>query len=133
MDEFFSKSFFDKWTENPTPAIKQLFDSENQFLIDSVEKNSTVLDVGCGHGRHIKLIADKCQKIDGIDNNPTMIEKAKNNLKNIPNAKVFLEDSQNIHFGNGYFDVVICMTNTFGTFLDKKPKILQEMKTSPKK
>lgn len=128
MGNFFSKPYYDKWVEKAPSEIQNWFKKENEFLKKNIEKNSVILDVGCGFGRHLKVLAKFCKKVIGIDNNETMVEKAKRNLKEFTNAKVYLKDAEKIPFENEFFDYVICMTNTFGTFLNKRRKILKEMK-----
>ena len=69
----------------------------------------------------------------GIDNSKTMCSHAKKNLSKHENIKVFYENATNLHFPNNYFDVSLCMNNTFGNLYDKQMKVLREMKRITKK
>lgn len=131
--DIFSKSFFDKWIKEASPEILNWHKKENEFLKKIIKKNSAVLDIGCGFGRHIKILAEFCRKVFGVDNNKTMLEKAKENLAGINNTEVYLENAQKLHFDNNFFDYIVCMTNTFGTFLENKTRILKEIKRVLKK
>ena len=70
-------------------------DNKNQFEIKEIkdrtnlDKNSIVLDVGSGTGRHCKLLKDIGCKCVGIDKSGAMIEKAK---ANCPDTKFVKDD-----------------------------------------
>tara|TARA_B100000963_G_C22600035_1_gene659780 strand:- start:791 stop:1741 length:951 start_codon:yes stop_codon:yes gene_type:complete len=63
--------------------IKELRDRTN------LDKNSVVLDVGSGTGRHCKLIKELGSKCVGIDKSGAMIRKAKDNC---PGVKFIKDD-----------------------------------------
>ena len=132
-DNFFSKSFFETWLKQAHPKIKDWFQKEIDYLKNNIKPNSKILDIGCGFGRHIELIADFSKEVIGIDNNKDMVQKAKDRLSNFKNVKILLQDAQNLKFQDDYFDYVICMTNTFGDFPDIKLNVLKEMKRVCKK
>lgn len=71
-----------------------------------------LLDVGCGTGPMIELLAEACPGIrcTGLDITPAMIDTAK--AKNIPNADFVVGDSENLPFDDESFDAVIC-ANSF--------------------
>jgi len=124
---FFSKPFFEIWLEQATPEIKDWFQREIVYLKKNIKPNSKILDVGCGFGRHIKILAEFSKEVVGIDNNKDMIQKAKQNLSGLNNVRLLLRDAQKLEFEDNYFDYVICMDNTFGQISDKL-KTLKEMK-----
>jgi len=128
MDDFFSKHFFETWLEQAALEIKEWFSKEIEYLKKNIEPNSKILDIGCGFGRHIKILAPFSKEIIGIDNNSGMIQKAKQNLSNFDNVKLFLQDAKKLDFDDSLFDYVICMTNTFGDFPEIKIDVLKEMK-----
>lgn len=132
-DKFFSKPFFEVWLNKAHPKIKNWFQKEIDYLKKNIKPNSKILDVGCGFGRHIEIIADFSKEIIGIDNNSDMIKKAKNRLSNFKNVKLFVMNAKKLSFKDDYFDYIICMTNTFGDFPDIKEDVLREMKRVCKK
>lgn len=134
MKDFFSKKpYFDSWLENPIPEIKDWLDKEVEYLKKNIKPDSKVLDVGCGFGRHLSVIAPFCKEVIGVDTDKTLIGQAKKNLSKFKNAKVLVQDAQNLEFEDNYFDYVICMTHSFGNFLESRDKILSEMKRVCKK
>ena len=133
MEQFFSKPFFEVWLNQAHPKIKDWFQKEIVYLNKNIKPNSKILDIGCGFGRHIEIIADFSKEVIGIDDNPNMIKKAKDRLSNFKNVKLFLQNAQKLDFEDNYFDYVICLTNTFGDFPELKEKALKEMKRVCKK
>jgi SAM-dependent methyltransferase len=103
--DFYSKPYFANWVKKSVPEIENWHKAENQFIKRNIKKNSIVLDIGCGFGRHLKLLADLSKNAYGIDNNKFMIEKAKGNLSDIKNVKVYLKDAEKTHFKNDTFIV----------------------------
>lgn len=70
------------------------------------ENIKNILDLGCGTGIHVKLLASKGYNITGLDLSKEMIDIAKS--KNILNAEFIVGDMSNFNL-NKKFDVVICM------------------------
>lgn len=128
MNKFFSKPFFEKWIKDAAPEIKDWFQKEIEYLQNNIKPNSKILDVGCGFGRHIQILAGFSKEIIGIDNDENMIRKAEQNLSNFDNVKFLLQEADKLSFDDNSFDYVICMTNTFGNFPDIKLGVLKEMK-----
>ncbi len=108
---------FENWTQKDIIEIRK-------FL----NKDSVVLEIGCGWGRVIKALAPYCKKFIGIDNSEAETIEAKSFLKDIDNVKVFLEDGKETHFPDNYFDAIVISGNTFGNLGENKENVLQEMK-----
>jgi len=107
-------------------SIRDFFKIESKFLEDNIPKKSFVLDAGCGWGRHLSLISDKISRGIGIDLDKKRISESKQFLKDKKNIETLHADIYDIPFPEGYFDIVICMNNTFGN-LNKHRLALKEM------
>jgi len=114
--------------KQPLPIFKDWLTKENIFLRKNIKRNSKILDVGCGAGRHIKLLANIAKEISGVDWDKEVIKEARKNSSRFKNVKIFFEDAKKMHFKNNVFDFVICMGNTFGDFGKNTLRILKEMK-----
>lgn len=83
-------------------------------ILEELKKDdfADLLDVGCGTGHMIELLASELpgRRYTGLDLTPKMIEVA--NAKRIENASFVVGDAENLPFGNESFDVVIC-ANSF--------------------
>ncbi len=123
------------WEEilnNNPDSYKKWFKEEKEFLLENIQKNAAVLEVGCGDGRSLKEISDITLNLTGVDHDETAIENAKINLRSIPEAKIILAEAKKLPFEDNSFDVVLCMS-TFANFASEKQAILSEMKRVLKK
>lgn len=89
-----------------------------------------VLDVGCGTGPVIELLAKKYPEkhFVGLDITPAMIEVARS--KGLPNAEFVVGDAESLPFGDEGFDAILC-SNSFhhypnpGAFLREAHRVLR--------
>jgi SAM-dependent methyltransferase len=92
------------------------------LLLDRIElpKNSRILDLACGNGRHSLLFARKGYNVTGIDLSRFLINQAKNMLKDeylrhSSRLKFEIKDMRNINHLNE-FDLIINVFTSFGYF-----------------
>jgi len=80
-------------------------------------QNSTMLDLGCGAGRHAKYLASKGFRVKGIDLAFSSIQQAKRsetfNLQ-------FHQQDMRTPFGNNRFDYVFNFFTSFGYFREEE-------------
>lgn len=83
------------------------YDGECRYVIDSLskaigKKPTSLLELGCGTGKHAKLFHDRGLKVTGVDLSTTMIEQAKHR---VPEASFTEGDVRSIRIGQT-FDAV---------------------------
>ena len=79
--------------------------------------NSTMLDLGCGAGRHAKYLASKGFRVKGIDLAFSSIQTAKRSERfNLQ----FHQQDMRTPFGNSRFDYVFNFFTSFGYFKDEE-------------
>ena len=103
--------------------LREYLIREDIFLVENIKKDSTVLDIGSGGGRHLKLLSNSCKKIIGIDNSKTMVDCTKKALSKCRNVIVLEVDVKYFKFPKDSFDFIICMFNTFGNMTVETQKI----------
>lgn len=91
----------------------------NDALFDMLilDKDDTVLDVGCGEGSITVPLAKKVKKVIGIDSSPKMLEYLKKRAEDngIENIKTILKPIEEITFDEiGNVDVVVCSRSLNG-------------------
>jgi len=90
------------------PTSEEDAKKEIPFLIKIFKKYGkikTILDVGCGMGRHTHLLSKKGYKCEGVEPHPKMIEYAK---KHYPEVTYKVNSMQDINYKN-QFDAVMCI------------------------
>jgi len=96
---------YDLWYETDAGRY---FDSLEKALMMELLKPSpghTLLDIGCGTGRHLKLFEEMGLKVTGIDPSSFMLKNAKKKVKD--NSSLFLGTGENLPFGAKEFDLSI--------------------------
>jgi SAM-dependent methyltransferase len=130
-DPYFGVATIDKFKEaNLTLSAKDEFFKSGedhikriwQEIEESFVKNfkpKRAMDFGCGVGRLVLPLAEKCDEIIGVDISPQMIEEAKKNCaeRGIENAGFFLSD-ENLSKIEGKFDLI----HSFIVFQHINPK-----------
>jgi len=79
----------------------------HKWILSCIEKNSVVLDVGCGDGLLILRLSEVCGKVAGIDPDAAIIKSAEQRLCDIPNATVQSVGFEEYEAAPETFDVII--------------------------
>lgn len=98
------------------PLTKEILENEE------LDKNSKVLDVGCGTGLTSAYISKTfSSKVIGLDNHPVMIQKAKERIKrSLLNVEIINGNAEHLPFSDCTFDFVIVESVTIFTSSIKK-------------
>ncbi|WP_258954146.1 MULTISPECIES: methyltransferase domain-containing protein [Priestia] len=83
-------------------------ENSHKRLAELLKPGMTVLDVGCGTGAITSGIAELVgpnARVVGVDNNPILIEKARQTYKDLPGLSFEIADIYNLPF-YGEFDIV---------------------------
>ena len=118
--------------ETDHAGIYEICKDDYPPMLAELERDSfdDVLDVGCGTGPVIELLSKKYPEkhFVGLDITPAMIEVAQS--KKLPNTEFIVGDAENLPFGDGSFDAVLC-ANSFhhypnpGAFLREAHRVLR--------
>ncbi len=107
------------------PAIRAFLQAEVDRLVEIVRGGMSVLDVGCGTGRHLVQLRDRLGIGVGVDYEHAYIVEA-HRAAGVGRLHFVTGDATRLPIRTR-FDVAICMTNTWGTMSDKKG-VLDEMR-----
>jgi SAM-dependent methyltransferase len=83
---WYDGGFYDRFI---APNQRKLFTQ----IIELIEADSDIIDVGCGTGFFSFSVAEKCKTILGIDLSKRNIDKANKNLQKTPTAKLSFKNA----------------------------------------
>lgn len=99
------KKFSDFSNEEIQKVGSEYFDIVDGNMIN---KESVVLDLGCGSGRWSKYIAPKVKWVEAIDAGDAVIVAAKN-LQEFSNVRITKASAENIPFADNSFDFIFSL------------------------
>lgn len=122
------RKWFQYWFNSPYYHIlySQRNDEEAEFLIDNLsvyltpKKESKILDIACGRGRHAIYLNKKGYDVTGIDLSEQSIKYAQQ-FEN-KNLHFFVHDMRKLSFIN-YFDFALNLFTSFGYFESEKDHV----------
>lgn len=96
---------------SPRRAVSRFLDRRSVVLLSLLDprKGTTILDVGCGSGVHLRQLAPSCRRILGVDSSAKMLDLAREELAGEPNWSLQRADAQALPFADRSFDCVISM------------------------
>src|SRR5260370_26072078 len=107
------------------PEIRAFLQAEIDLLDHIIVPGMTLIDVGCGTGRHLAMLGDRLRIGVGVDYEHRYILEAHRRVS-----------ARHVHFVTGdataipvdaMFDFATCLTNTWGT-MENKAAVLTEMR-----
>ena len=109
-------SWYDRWHDNRDYAaevaqLRQIMSREGQV--------HSILDLGCGTGQHLELLADAGHAVIGVDRSPVLVEQARARLARYgEQASVLHGDLLDVETTEGSFDAVLMMHSVLGYQVD---------------
>lgn len=127
MNKEFYEIPFDEILAQLTPDYQKYLALETKYILSRCVPSDTVLEVGCGSGRLLEILAHKVKRIVGVDNSSIQITRARERTSHLPKIEIYQQDGKALEFHDNYFDVS-CMTfNTLGSFGNDKTKALEQL------
>lgn len=131
--KFYETFDFKKMLIDSPKLILDFLSGEIAFIEKHFKSNSSILEIGCGYGRLLEILASKSSKLIGIDFSKRMVGLSKQNLSKIQNVSVELMEADRLSFKNESFDYVVCLDGGFGNMPNIELDVLKEMKRTCKK
>jgi len=111
--------------------VRQYFEAELNHVLKIIHRKDFVLDLGCGYGRIIPVLAEKAKYVFGIDTSLSSLILGKEMLEGIPHVMLQKMDAIDLAFGNEVFDVVLCLQNGVSAFhVDQKKLICESIRVT---
>ncbi len=101
--------YYDKFYKNKN------YIKETKFLMNFINQNDKIIDIGCGTGMHAFLLQQKGFQVDGLDFNKEMLDIAKTRIK----SHLYLQNILDLNINKKY-DVIISMFAVINHLKDVK-------------
>jgi len=105
-------------------ALSMAEDAEGHvfnFLLPYV-RNKTVLDLGCGTGKYLKLFSPHAQHITGLDAAEAQLSIARNKIKDCTNVSLVCGDAMNANLPLDKYEIIIACW-VLGTIEDENKRL----------
>jgi 2-polyprenyl-6-hydroxyphenyl methylase/3-demethylubiquinone-9 3-methyltransferase len=106
--------------------VRQYLQAEIDFVLQKINRKDVVLDLGCGYGRLIPMLAKKAKFVHGIDNSETSLKFGKEYLRDTPRHMLHLMDAVKLTFSANTMDVVCCLQNGISAFNADQRTLIKE-------
>ena len=108
------------------PRVKRFLEAEINYVLNNVNRNDIVLDLGCGYGRVAFRLSDKAKKVIGIDISKANIQLAKKIANSNNKFEFYTMNAKNLDFPDNYFDTSICVQNGISAFKVDPLELIKE-------
>jgi 2-polyprenyl-6-hydroxyphenyl methylase/3-demethylubiquinone-9 3-methyltransferase len=108
------------------PRVLQYLDAEIRHVLEFINQNDLVLELGCGYGRVIPDIVGESAYVVGIDNSEISLKYAADDLKEIGNCRFAGMNGASLGFKDNTFDVVVCIQNGISAFHVDQETLIRE-------
>lgn len=96
--------------------VRQYLAAEIEFVLRRVHATDRVLELGCGYGRVLGVLAGRALRAVGIDNCVDNVRMAWEFVSSAKRYAVAVMDAAHLAFGDRRFDLVVCIQNSIGVF-----------------
>jgi SAM-dependent methyltransferase/uncharacterized RDD family membrane protein YckC len=113
------------------PRVKQYLEAEIDFVLNKIKPTDQVLELGCGYGRVLLLLAEKASLAVGIDTALDSLRLHGDLCQNVPRCSVLAMDAGCLGFKDDRFDKVVCVQNGISAFqLEQKVLIAEALRVA---
>ena len=110
---WFGKDYLKVYSHRDQKDAQQLV----ELILSNIDlyKDSHILDIGCGQGRHLSIFAEKQYQITGVDLSPVLLRIAKKNHINNSFVQLIQADMRHLPL-KSKFDLALNLFTSFGYF-----------------
>lgn len=98
------------------PRVKQYLEAEIDFVLKRIAPTDKVLELGCGYGRVLLMLAENAALAVGIDTSLESLRMHGGLGQERPHCLVCAMDAGLMGFKDGQFDKVVCVQNGISAF-----------------
>jgi 2-polyprenyl-6-hydroxyphenyl methylase/3-demethylubiquinone-9 3-methyltransferase len=106
--------------------IRRYLEAEIRFVLDRLDEGALVLELGCGYGRVLQRLGEKCRVAAGIDTSAASLQMARELLPDAGRFPLFEMNASALGFRSGRFDAVVCIQNGLAAFNVDRHRVMAE-------
>jgi 2-polyprenyl-6-hydroxyphenyl methylase/3-demethylubiquinone-9 3-methyltransferase len=108
------------------PRVQRYLQAELEYTLSLIHPGSIVLELGCGYGRVLELLAEVAQTVWGIDTSLLSLDLARSRFAGRSNCHLARMNAAMMGFADGLFDFVICIQNGISAFHVDQRQLIEE-------
>ena len=108
------------------PRVQQYLEREILHVLEWIGPDDAVLELGCGYGRVTVRLAERARSVVGVDVAEESLSLARTLAGPDTPCEFVLMDALHMAFGDGSFDVVVCIQNGICAFGVPRNELLRE-------
>jgi SAM-dependent methyltransferase len=108
------------------PRIRQYLEAEVNHVLGKIRTGDTVLELGCGYGRILPSLAQKAERVIGIDTSWDSLLLGREMLADITNCFLLQMDALQLAFSDNALDKVVCIQNGISAFHVDQRRLIEE-------
>jgi SAM-dependent methyltransferase len=108
------------------PRVRQYLEAEADHIAERIRPATDVLELGCGYGRILPMLAKKAGTVVGVDTSLGNLAFGKRELRHLSHCRLFCMDAARLGFRDGQFDCVVCIQNGISAFHVDQQKLIKE-------
>jgi len=112
--------------ELASPRVQQYLRAEVEFVVGRLRATDVALDLGCGYGRTLPVLARAAAFVVGIDTSELSLALARERLAGLANCLLARMDASSLAFVDGSFDAVVCIQNGISAFHVDQRELMRE-------
>jgi 2-polyprenyl-6-hydroxyphenyl methylase/3-demethylubiquinone-9 3-methyltransferase len=97
--------------ELASPRVQQYLECEILHVLSRLRPDDTVLELGCGYGRVALRLAERADRVVGIDVSEESLALARELAGETARCEFLLMDATDMTFDDASFDAVVCVQN----------------------
>jgi SAM-dependent methyltransferase len=102
--------------ELAAPRVRRYLEAELEYVRGRLGPGDVALELGCGYGRVLGSLAEKCRLAIGVDTSFASLALARDYLSTRANVSLVNTDAVRLGCRDNVFDVVVCIQNGISAF-----------------
>jgi 2-polyprenyl-6-hydroxyphenyl methylase/3-demethylubiquinone-9 3-methyltransferase len=109
-----------------TARVRQYLETEVHHVVERITPGADVVELGCGYGRILPVLAEKAGTVVGIDTSIGNLTFGKPAIGHLARCHLLCMDAARLAFRDSRFDCVVCIQNGISAFHVDRHHLIRE-------